>query len=62
MSPHEERKLAEQARDLVKANEILATPAALENLRFEAQYRRQKYLAHVAAGFTTGEALYLCTH
>jgi hypothetical protein len=61
MEPHEERRTAEMAQNLVKAKSEMSSPMWRDQLQTMAQLRRQKYLAHIAVGFTAGEALYLCT-
>jgi len=61
MNDHEERRTAELAQAIKKVAAMLSTPAVREELDMKARYRRVKYDSHIAAGFSAGQALWLCT-
>lgn len=60
MNDHEDRKAAEAAKAVANILQMLTTPQVLEEMKMKAQYRRQLYLSYIAAGFGSGQALYLC--
>lgn len=60
MDDKEEQMMANMAQASAVFEGLVSTPAMLAHLQAQAKLRRMRYETLVEAGFTAGQALYLC--